>query len=1116
MTAGKNATFGAAGAAPRLFALLLALLLAAAPVVARAADRLILKAETGQGYGRLILDFADRLDLPAYTVKSDNGVLAVEFKSPVEVKLPDVSGTLQDFVSVARVDPDSKGLRFGLKAQVDIHTMEAGEQIYIDLLPSGWQGLPPSLPAGVVDALAKRAKDAELNAEQRRMAELAKTDPPKIEVRAGRHPTFYRLQFDWSADTKAKYAQNGTSGRIDFSWPVSIDLFSALASLPDAVTAITDTVDATGSHVNLMLKDGIEPRFYAESPRRFVLDIDLPEQDAGSVDLASLMKSVTVPSKEMAGQPAPVGDSAAEAAKRAPSEQTAITPKIESVGKTIRITFPFEVDTPAAVFRRGDTLWLLFDTPVAIEPPHKNADFDMVANGFSATRSGDTQVVKIPLAVDRLATLGSEGRSWVLSLGDTLLAPTEPLSLKPRLKPDGKYEVFADLAKPYKVHQMRDPDVGDVLDVVTAYPPAHGAVKRLDYVDFSALRSVHGLVIKPNHDDVRVDIDGNLAVIGDTDGLTVSLPGDARSADAGDAAHRRAGYIDLVSFIEPNPADLTARIEQTMQRAAVSEGRLRDSARLELARIYLANQLGQEALGVVSLLKEQVSQHDFDQQIAMTEAAADVIAHRPDDALRILNAENMSGQVDASFWRTLARTATRDYAGARVDALAAEPVAGSYPDWLKSRFYLAATRAALEVSDTALATRMLDAIDFKRLDAEQASLYRLFNGRVDEEEGHPDEALDAYGQVITADIRPTRAEAVYRTLLVLDKMGKLDTAKAARALSQQTMVWRGDALEAQMQTFLAELYFRNKDYRDAFDTVKSAAEAHGTSEPVQKLVDEARKQFVDLYLNGKADQMQPVDALSLYYDFRELTPAGARGDEMIRDLARRLVKVDLLGQAADLLRYQIDNRLEGAARAQIAADLAVIEIANHRPDQALKALNDTRLSDLPPSLERQRRVLEARALIDAGRDDLALDMLGDLKGRDADLLRVDANWQAQHYRQAGEILERLYAPKDPSDLLSQTARMNIVKAAVAYVLAGDRIGLSRVQAKFSEQMSKAPEWPVFQFVTGQIRVNSAEFRKLTQQVAGMDSLNAFLASYGEMYAADGALAPGPQKTTKAG
>jgi len=54
----------------------------------------------------------------------------------------------------------------------------------------------------------------------------------------------------------------------------------------------------------------------------------------------------------------------------------------------------------------------------------------------------------------------------------------------------------------------------------------------------------------------------------------------------------------------------------------------------------------------------------------------------------------------------------------------------------------------------------------------------------------------------------------------------------------------------------------------------------------------------------------------MFFEFRELTPIGRRGDEMIRP-ARRPSGVGRSARpGAELLQYQIDKRLEGAARAQ--------------------------------------------------------------------------------------------------------------------------------------------------------------------------------------------------------
>ncbi|HZY67995.1 MAG TPA: hypothetical protein VFE52_05380, partial [Devosia sp.] len=413
--------------------------------------------------------------------------------------------------------------------------------------------------------------------------------------------------------------------------------------------------------------------------------------------------------------------------------------------------------------------------------------------------------------------------------------------------------------------------------------------------------------------------------------------------------------------------------------------------------------------------------------------------------------------------------------------------------------------AALEASDVGLAQTYLDQLSFAQLDPAGVSLYQLFQGRIAEAQGQTADALDAYGRVIAAEIRPTRAEAVYRTLLVLRSQGGMDLAKATETLSAETMLWRGNPLEVDMEKLLAELYFEHADYRRAFEITREAASHSPDSKPIQQLTAEAEAQFGDLFLNGAADRLGDLEALSLFYDFRQLTPAGARGDEMIRNLARRLVKVDLLQQAAELLEYQVDSRLEGAAQAQVATELAIIRIADRDPEGALRVLNRTRIANLPPTLERQRRILEARALIDADREDLALDLLSRVEGRDADLLRVDGYWKTKNYLAASDLIETVYSD-DGAASLSTPARLNIIKAAVGLVLADDPLGLSRLRSKFSERMSVTPEWALFDYITSPAADPvGVEFKSAAKMVASMDSITAFLGAYRDIY--QGALVP---------
>ncbi|MEO6396264.1 MAG: hypothetical protein ABIO40_10185, partial [Devosia sp.] len=780
------------GAARLVVAAIVWLGLGLAPALAEDRAQLFVTAE--DGFGRLIIDFPARLDLPEYKVNYENGVLAVTFTDPVQMVLPDVAVTLPDYVSIGRVDPDNRGVRFGLRTAANVHSMEAGERLFIDLMPEGWQGLPPSLPPQVVADLASRAKDAALLLAQKQKAAEALANHPAALVSVGRNPTFLRLEFDWNVDADAKYVQTGDIGTLEFSWPVPIDLLDLQSDLPPEILAIVNTPTVDGSEVTLTTAKGTVPRFYAVSPRQFIVDIDL-----SPAEIEATVK--TAEAEALAAQEAQAAAQLAAAEKQAAldagaSETTepeammddpqaamaAVTPTVADVSGTIRVTFPFERDTASAVFRRGDVVWMLFDTPAPINAPEKSEALDAIASGFSVIPAGKTQIVRLDLSADRLATLASEGRSWVLSLGDILLSATEPLALTRARDKDGHFEMTAQLGRPGEVHSFRDPVVGDTLDVVTVFPPSRGAARNLAFVDFEALRSVHGLVVRPASDGLEVSIDGPRARIALPGGLTLSDRDGPRGLDSGNAAEFRASYIDLAGVEETDPKKLGERREALNQVAATAEGQARDAARLNLAQFYVGNQFAFEAIGVLEVLETDLKTEELGRKARLTRAIADTIAARPAEALAILNAPGFAEEVDALMWRSIARADSYDYVGARSDALASESAIAAYPMWVQQRFLLDGVRSALETSDLALAHRFLEAVDFATLSPEDVTLYQLLEGRLAEAEGRSDEAIDAFGQVIAAEIRPTRAEAVYRTLLVLNQTGKIDLVKAAETL----------------------------------------------------------------------------------------------------------------------------------------------------------------------------------------------------------------------------------------------------------------------------------------------------------------------------------------------
>jgi hypothetical protein len=256
--------------------------------------------------------------------------------------------------------------------------------------------------------------------------------------------------------------------------------------------------------------------------------------------------------------------------------------------------------------------------------------------------------------------------------------------------------------------------------------------------------------------------------------------------------------------------------------------------------------------------------------------------------------------------------------------------------------------------------------------------------------------------------------------------------------------------------------------------------------------------FSKLFLDGAATSLPPLVALALYEDFRELTPPGAAGNEMIRRLADRLVSVELLDRAAGLLDRQVHFRLEGAEKARVGAQLAVVRLLDRKPDAALKAIDDSAVDGVPPELDRERNQLKARALLELERPDQALALLRSDASREADLLRADITFRSQKWKEAAEVYQRLVSTVDPAATRLDGPDANLVlNWAIALSLANDTATLAQVRQRFANAMDRGPLREAFGLITNPSEGALSDFTLLTRRFQELDRAQAFLSSYRE-------------------
>ena len=374
------------------------------------------------------------------------------------------------------------------------------------------------------------------------------------------------------------------------------------------------------------------------------------------------------------------------------------------------------------------------------------------------------------------------------------------------------------------------------------------------------------------------------------------------------------------------------------------------------------------------------------------------------------------------------------------------------------------------------------------------------HARIDEATDRTKAALESYDRLADTGERPVAAAAALRGTLLARETGAIPLAQAIERLEGLATTWHGGQVENAITAGLARLYIAAGRFRDAFSAVRNANVIAPDAPQTRALHDEALALFDDLYLSPRGDAVSGIEAVALYFDFKEFAPIGRRGDAVVRRLAERLVGLDLLDSAADLLQYQVDRRLTGPARSSVATQLASIRLMDGKPLMALEAIENTYLPELPGDLRRARALLRARALSDLSRTDLALEAIEGEAGPDAVRLRADILWSARRWREAGEAHEALLGDAWRSGkTLDDAARADVIRAGIAYNLAAEPIGLERLKAKFSGAMAESADARTFALLTSADATKKPGFRAIAQKATSAETLEAFLTEYRKRY-----------------
>ena len=496
------------------------------------------------------------------------------------------------------------------------------------------------------------------------------------------------------------------------------------------------------------------------------------------------------------------------------------------------------------MFTRGDRLWAVFAGEGADVAGWRSLGRPDVAHWLDplTTQAVDgARAFRFQLRQAALVDAQGDATGWRITLAPPATpSPTRPGNGLTRAPAGGALEAAAD----GEVVRLRDPDSGERLEALLSALPGLRQPSPMRLVDLEVLPTIQGYAWRALADDVVAQAEGGRLAITRPGGLrlstaaalqppspaiaaptTVAPPATSGEEPSLDPALPKAPLGLGALEVSDAPARQQAR-QRILGQVSSLPGLPRALARLELARLYLADALGPEARTALELvdlgsLVEPAAGRVRMSRNAMT-GAAEALAGRGDRALAALLDHVLDEDPEVALWRAFAAAGTGRWQLATQEWQRSDGLLEHYPTPLRRRLGLEMAAAMLDHNDATEARSLLAQLQPLPLSGTDRARLRLLDGIAKLGDGRTGEAsadLTAAAAAGDSDIA-TRAAFLLADAQARD--GSLQPEAAAEGLAAQRPRWRGHPWESRMLRRLAELQAVSGRDADAMATWRQA------------------------------------------------------------------------------------------------------------------------------------------------------------------------------------------------------------------------------------------------------------------------------------------------------
>jgi hypothetical protein len=777
---------------------------------------------------------------------------------------------------------------------------------------------------------------------------------------------------------------------------------------------------------------------------------------------------------------------------------------IDGPGKVTTLKFDWDEPVAAAVFRRVGYLWIVFDKSSKVDVPALETAAGGVIRKVQQVSATSGTVLRMSTPEGINPSLSLSGLSWLLNFKKQNFDALTPIKVMAQPEAPKGARIFVPIAEAKKPIGVTDPDVGDNLVIVPVIPLGHGVTIEYTYPEVRILKSIQGVAVAPIIDSLQVRVLSKGIELASSTPLNITSVSANVLNDFSGSKRGTLGplsrILDLEKWDMPD-LEIFMQRKQELQAnlAATKNTKEEQEGRLELARFFFANVFAPEALGVLRAMANQDPKIIDSAEFRLLRGGASYLMHRFTDAIEDLGHSSLDDIDEGAFWRAAVIAKSGEMMGAAQELQRTGTITESYPKQLRIIMDTLVTDAVVSLGDTQQGKEYIEALKLVGLTDNQLAEVSFIEGNLLEVEGDVDAALLKWEEVLETDNPPTRYKATIARVDMLLKTNRIMPKDAIEELERLRFVWRGGNDEFNLLRRLGGLYLETSNYRRGLQALRQAATYFRENKYAPEVTQKMSDTFKNLYLKGGADRIPPLTAIALYDEFKELTPAGHLGDEMIQNLADRLVKVDLLFMAADLLEKQLKSRLKGIDKSRVGMNLALIYTLGQEYKKVIQTLDMSQEPNLPDELVRGRLHLRAQALMYLDQQSAALLVLKLDTSLDAELLRSDLYWRIKDWESAASSLQNVVRQSGikAGEELSEESAAKVLNLATAYTLSGNERAIQRIRNNFSGPMAKTTLKEAFDLVAQPLSIGMIDPGSIAGRVKTVTNFRSFLDTYKE-------------------